>query len=69
MEQNKSVSELRRGVLVFTVLAVSTGIEYFLGTIQSPAIFLWVIAILKAALVLVYFMHFSRLFGREGERE
>ena len=62
------MSELRRGVYVFIALAVLTAIEYILGTNEVPSIFLWMIAILKSALVLVYFMHISRVFGTEGDR-
>jgi cytochrome c oxidase subunit 4 len=62
------MSELRRGVYVFIALAVLTAIEYILGTNEVPSIFLWMIAILKSALVLVYFMHISRIFGAEGDR-
>jgi len=62
------MSELRRGVYVFIALAVLTATEYILGTNEVPSIFLWMIAILKSALVLVYFMHISRVFGAEGDR-
>lgn len=69
MNQKKPVSELPRGVIVFAILAGLTALEFWLGTSQVPAIFLWVVAILKAALVLVYFMHISRLFKAEGGHE
>ena len=69
MNSAKKSIELRRGVLVFASLAVLTAIEYFIGVNQVPPIFLWVIAILKAALVLVYFMHIGRLVAAEGEAE
>ena len=64
--ENKKMSEIRRGVLVFLALAVLTAVEFIIGTREAPTIFLWVIAILKAALVLVYFMHITRLSGSEG---
>lgn len=67
MEKKKVISELQRGVFVFLALAVLTAIEYFLGTHEAPSIFLWIIAILKGALVLVYFMHITRLSGSEGD--
>ena len=69
MEQKKPISELRRGVYVFAALAALTALEYWLGISQAAAIFLWVIAILKAALVVVYFMHISRLFGAQGDHQ
>ncbi|HEY4693316.1 MAG TPA: cytochrome C oxidase subunit IV family protein [Bellilinea sp.] len=67
--ETKKTSELRRGVLVFLALAVLTAVEYIIGTNEAPTIFLWVIAILKGALVLVYFMHITRLSGSEGGHE
>ena len=67
--ETKKTSELRRGVLVFLALAVLTAVEYIIGTNEAPTIFLWVIAILKGALVLVYFMHITRLTGSEGGHE
>lgn len=66
MENKKSLSELRRGVYVFLALAVLTAVEYLLGTNEVPSIFLWIIAILKGALVVVYFMHITRLTNSEG---
>ncbi len=69
MDKKKPVSELRRGVMVFLALAILTAVEYVIGTNEAPAIFLWVIAILKGALVLVYFMHITRLSGSEGGHE
>jgi cytochrome c oxidase subunit 4 len=65
MEQGNS-NELRRGVIVFVVLAVLTGIEYILGTSLAPIVFLWIIALGKAALVIWFFMHVFRVFRSEG---
>ena len=69
MNQKKPVSELRRGIYVFAALAGLTALEFWLGTAQAPSIFLWVIAILKAALVIVYFMHVGRLSKTQGGHE
>lgn len=68
MERVRQLSEKRRGVLVFTVLAVLTVIEYVLAVNNIPVIVLIVLFLMKAALVLNYFMHFGRLFSSgEGE--
>jgi len=67
MENKKPVSELRRGVMVFLALAILTAIEYIIGTRELPSIFLWILALFKGALVLVYFMHITRLSKSEGE--
>lgn len=66
MEKKKTMNELQRGIAVFAGLAVLTALEYFIATHEAPAIFLWIFAILKAVLVIVYFMHISRLAGTEG---
>jgi heme/copper-type cytochrome/quinol oxidase subunit 4 len=69
MEKNvtKNSSELSRGVKIFIALAVLTVIEYFLGVWEVAAILLWLVALIKAALVIWFFMHVFRLFGGESE--
>lgn len=62
-------NELTRGVLIFAILAVLTGLEYFLGIAEVPAILLWIVALVKAGLVLWYFMHLQRVFKSEGGHE
>ncbi len=59
--------ELHRGVLVLAVLAVLTAGEYLLGINEAPTGLLWLTALLKAGIVLWFFMHLPRLFrGDEG---
>lgn len=66
MESKKA--ELNRGVIVLLALAVFTGLEYLLGTLQFPAIFLWLIALVKAGTVMWFFMHIKRVFSaNEGD--
>jgi len=66
----KKLNSLKRGIAVFLLLASLTVIEYFLGINQVPQILLWVIAIIKMALVLHYFMHFYRVLeSDEGGNE
>lgn len=67
MEKQNKMDELKRGVVVFIALAVLTVIEYYLGVHEAAAIFLWIAALFKAGLVVVYFMHIGRLFRPEGE--
>jgi cytochrome c oxidase subunit 4 len=59
-------SELTRGVWVFLGLAILTAVEYFLAVSAVPAVLLWVVALVKAGLVLWFFMHIFRLTGSEG---
>lgn len=55
-----------QGYVVAFALAVLTGIEYVVAvSTWSSAILLFLLAILKAALVLNYFMHISSLWKTE----
>lgn len=65
--QNKHKSaELRRGVMTFLALAVLTAIEYVLGTLENTTVLLVLIALVKAVLVLWFFMHLPRVFTEGG---
>lgn len=58
--------ELMQGVGIFLVLAVLTVVEYFLGTRAPITVIMWLIALLKAGLILWFFMHVKRAFSDEG---
>ncbi len=64
METSKK-KEWRTGMQVFLGLAALTGLEYWAGVSEWPAFTLWAIAILKAALVVWFFMHIRRLTNPE----
>jgi caa(3)-type oxidase subunit IV len=69
MENNQNESkqqELAQGVGIFVVLALLTLIEYFLGTHNAPTLMMWIIALVKAGLVIWFFMHIKRAFKEEG---
>lgn len=52
------------GFAVLVVLAVLTGIEYILGTQDDPMVaLLVVIALVKAALIVNFYMHISKLWN------
>ena len=57
------LSALKRGVIVFFILAVLTAIEYYLGINEVPSILLWAIALIKMVLVLQFFMHINRVIN------
>ena len=61
----KKSAALRQGVLVFIALAVLTAIEYFVGVSTSMVALLFVLLLIKAALVVYFYMHISRLFSSE----
>jgi heme/copper-type cytochrome/quinol oxidase subunit 4 len=62
----QKMNELTRGVVVFLGLAVLTIVEYFMAISELPSVLLWIIALVKAGLVLWFFMHIYRLSGSEG---
>lgn len=66
---SQKMNGLTRGVIIFAILAVLTGIEYILGINEVPQVLLWLIAILKGGLVLWFFMHLFRVFNPEGDHE
>ncbi len=63
------LNDLTRGIAVFIILAVLTGIEFILARAEAATIFLVLIALAKAGLVLWYFMHLARVFRSEGGHE
>lgn len=55
-----------RGALIFVYLAVLTGLEFFVAVAMQSAALLVVMALVKAGLVLYYYMHIYRLNEEEG---
>ena len=62
MEHQHKSSALQLGLLVFGALVVLTAVEFTLALIINLWVFLAIIALIKAGLVLYYYMHISRLF-------
>ena len=73
MDERKSKSgALIRGVMVFAALGVLTAVEYLIGILELQVIgtiLLIAIAVVKAALVIWYFMHIGRIFSEEEGHE
>jgi riboflavin transporter FmnP len=63
---DKKSQQLRVGVLTFLALAVLTGVEYLVAISAFPVLILWLIALVKAGLVLWFFMHVARVFRSQG---
>lgn len=59
----QNISPLKRGLLVFGLLAILTAIEFYLGINDVPSILLWIVAIIKMLLVLQYFMHINKVIN------
>src|SRR5688572_32935320 len=58
--QEKS-SMLSQGVFIFIYLAFLTGLEFFVAVTFNSVVLLVVVALVKAALVLYYYMHVYKL--------
>jgi cytochrome c oxidase subunit 4 len=54
-----------QGVFVFIALAVLTAVEYLVGVSTDLVGVLFALLLIKAALVVYFFMHISRLFTSE----
>ncbi len=60
-------SAFRQGVVIFVYLAVLTALEYFVAVTFKAISILVVVAILKAALVMYYYMHIYKLNEDSGD--
>jgi heme/copper-type cytochrome/quinol oxidase subunit 4 len=67
--ENKStkISGLTSGIIIFVYLAILTAVEFWVGVNNLPTVLLWVIALVKVALVLWFFMHLGRVVQPEAE--
>ncbi len=64
--EDKKKAEYRRNIIVFVALAALTLIEFFIAiNLESPAVPLFIIALIKAGLIVNYFMHIYRLWQPE----
>ena len=64
--ESKKAEAYRRGLYVFLFLAVMTLVEYIVGISLNSTLLLFVLALIKAAAVVQYFMHIARLWREEG---
>lgn len=67
--ETRKAARLRLGWIVITALAVLTALEYWIAiSIHSTALpYLAMIALVKAGLIIQYFMHVAQLWrGEEG---
>lgn len=68
MERAGLASALRRGLVVIIALGIFTAIEYVIPlALDSGSMpYLVVIGLVKAALIVYYFMHVAQLWRGEG---
>ncbi len=58
----------RRGWIIFLVLLLLTAVEFAVGIALNSIALLLVIALIKAALIVYYFMHVYRLWREESHQ-
>ncbi|MDX1417891.1 MAG: cytochrome C oxidase subunit IV family protein [Candidatus Promineifilaceae bacterium] len=56
----------RLGWIIFIALLVLTAIEFFVGVFMNSIALLLAISLVKAALIVYYFMHIYRLWRQES---
>ncbi len=67
MEQSEEGRKRRLGIWVITVLGLLTALEFWVAVTITTGLLgvLSVIVLVKAALIVEYFMHYSQLWHRE----
>lgn len=65
--KNKKTAAVRQGVIVAVVLLVLTVIEFVVGTVWPAAWLLLLLGLMKAVVVIQYYMHVSHVFNGGGE--
>lgn len=71
MEKERAVNEQHGGsyrqiIIISVLLALLTVAEYFVAQALPSAVFLLLIALVKAALIVQFFMHVYRLWREES---
>lgn len=63
----KKAAAYRLGLITLVVLFVLTVIEYWIGVnVESRLVWMFIIALLKAAVIVQNFMHVYRLWNEES---
>lgn len=65
MEKQKAKA-LRTTLLVLIALALLTAVEFWVASLEASTIALLIIALIKASLILYYFMGFGDLWSEEN---
>ena len=66
MEHTNKADVLRQGMIIFIFLAVLTGLEFFIAIAIGAIFLLGVVALIKVALVMYYYMHIYKLNQESG---
>lgn len=63
---DKKAAAYRLGVITLVILAVLTIVEYFIAVYMGSLVLLFIIALVKAAVIVQNFMHIARLWREES---
>ena len=66
MEHTDKKTAFNQGLIIFIFLAVLTALEFFIAIVIEAVVLLIFIALIKAGLVIYYYMHLNRL-NREDD--
>ena len=69
MTHTNHSGSLFQGVVIFILLAFLTIAEYFIAITSQAFLLLTIVAIIKAGLVLYYYMHIYKLAEEEHEHD
>jgi hypothetical protein len=65
VSENKAKA-YRRGTITFLILLLLTAVEFYVGLALNSTALLFIMALLKAALIVYIFMHIYRLWREES---
>ncbi|MBP6017256.1 MAG: hypothetical protein KA586_11095 [Candidatus Promineofilum sp.] len=65
MSERKSAA-YRLGLITLVILAVLTIVEFFVAVYVGSLVLLFIIAVVKAAIIVQNFMHIARLWREES---
>ncbi len=63
---DKKAAAYRLGVITLIILGVLTAVEFFVAVYMESLVLLFIIALVKAAVIVQNFMHISRLWQEES---
>lgn len=69
MNDEKRRAAYQLGVTTLIILAVLTAVEYWIGVVSGSVVWLFLLALLKAAVIVQNFMHIARLWREPAHEE
>jgi heme/copper-type cytochrome/quinol oxidase subunit 4 len=65
--RKKKSAAYRKGFLVFVALAILTALEFWVATAAGGSVaFLFIVALVKAGVIIQYYMHLESVWSEEG---